>query len=116
MKIQNQTPVKLGQLIRVEFVQKDLDRFLLFVKSYQSNYSWEAQSDPLAKMFLYVMDRLILKLESGILTDGLFSFDFTYPEAATVLRLAKIIQIEIGEENGDQKYFQSVCSEISKSL
>lgn len=104
-------------ILTVHFTKKDHAKFMSYITKRHRKFVWAELTDSLDKAWYKITIDIIRKLQPKFMEEYEdVEVELMYHEAAVLNRMVKIIQIEIGEENDDQQFFQSIASELFKIL
>lgn len=106
-------PMHYDEFVTIKFMRWEIDLLLKYAKEYNTRFAWKDLHDSLDKAWFCIMIEIIRKIEPAFRdhSDEAEHF-FTYPELAVLNRFVKIIQIDIGEENYDQRFFQQIAQQL----
>ena len=97
--------------------KKDHATFMNYMTERTKRFKWEQLTDSMDKAWFVISINIVRKLTPDFMEQyDDVSIDLNYQEAAVLNRMVKIIQVEIGEENDDQQFFQQIASELFKIL
>ena len=117
--MKNVTPMHFDDLIEVSYSPEQNFTLLKYARDHQRQYKWSELTDSMDKAYYCTMIEIIRKLEQPVPFLSIeedHNYLFNYVELAVLNRFVKIIQIHIGEENDDQRFFQSIAQNLHDLL
>lgn len=115
LQVTNTEPLAFGHLLYM--VKPIPPRLVDALRRETLSYDWFDIRDRDGRKYFHniktAYDRIIRSDEEQGQGLNKYIVGFTYPEAEAILRLSKIVQLRIGEENEEQAFFQSVAQELS---